>query len=295
MAFEAALVVMAAGMGSRFGGLKQTEPVGPHGEAILDYSVYDAKRAGFTKVVVVIKHEIEDDFRRIVGTRIERQLPVEYVFQETDALPDGFSCPAGRKKPWGTGQAVLCCLDAVDVPFAVINADDFYGADAFRKVYEGLKRKDEYCMAGFRLGNTVSENGTVSRGICETENGFLSGITECTKIDAQCRYEAEDGSWIPLSPETVVSMNFWGMQPDAFSYFEKDFRTFLSEHGGDVKAEFYLPSVIDGLIRSGEKKVRVHVAEDRWYGVTYRQDKVTVVRAIREMTEQGKYDGLQPL
>lgn len=292
MAFEATLIVMAAGMGSRFGGLKQVEPMGPNGEAILDFSVYDAKKAGFTKVVFVIKHQIEEEFKRLVGARIEKQIPVEYVFQETDVLPEGFTCPAGRTKPWGTGHAVLCCKDVVTTPFAVINADDFYGADAFRQIIKGLQQGEDYCMVGFRLGNTVTENGYVSRGVCSMSDGKLTGICERTKIDAQCRYETEDGKLEALSADTVVSMNMWGMQPDAFAYFEEDFKEFLAQNIEKEKAEFYLPSVIDRLIRTGEKQVQVLVAEDKWYGVTYREDKETVVNAIGKLVEEGNYEGL---
>ena len=292
MAFEAALVVMAAGMGSRFGGLKQVEPVGPEGEAILDFSVYDAKRAGFTKVVFVIKREIEEEFRRLVGRRIETKIPVEYVFQEIDALPEGYQCPAGRKKPWGTAHAVLCCKAVVDLPFAVINADDFYGASAYRQIIRGLKEGAGCCMVGFRLGNTTTENGYVSRGVCKIRDGKLANITEYTKIDAACRYETEEGDLISLPEDTVVSMNMWGMQPDVFPFFEEAFRTFLDEQGDSTCAECYLPSVIDEMIRVGAVQVPVLVAEDKWYGVTYREDKDMVVQAIQQLVEEGKYVGL---
>ena len=292
MAFEAALVVMAAGMGSRFGGLKQVEPVGPKGEAILDFSVYDAKRAGFTKVIFVIKHEIEEEFKRLVGSRIEKQIPVEYVFQEIDALPEGYHCPNGRKKPWGTAHAVLCCKDVVDMPFAVINADDFYGASAYQQIIRGLKEGARCCMVGFRLGNTTTENGYVSRGVCKLQDGKLANITEYTKIDAACRYETEKGELIPLPEDTVVSMNMWGMQPDVFPFFEEAFRRFLDEQGDSTSAECYLPAVIDEMIRVGMVQVPVLVAEDKWYGVTYREDKEMVVQAIQQLVEEGKYEGL---
>lgn len=292
MAFEAALVVMAAGMGSRFGGLKQVEPVGPKGEAILDFSVYDAKKAGFTKVVFVIKHQIEEEFKRLVGNRIEKQIPVEYVFQETDLLPAGYKCPSGREKPWGTGQAVWCCKDVVDIPFAVINADDFYGAQSYRQIIQGLQEENSCCMVGFRLGNTVTENGTVSRGICKIEDGILKEINERTKIDYACRYEDEKGEQIRLAEDTVVSMNMWGMYPDVFGYFEAEFRKFLDENIDSSKAEFYLPSVIDWMIHSHTKQVKALVAEDKWYGVTYREDKEMVVNAIHKLVEEGKYEGL---
>ncbi len=287
---KAALIVMAAGMGSRFGGLKQVEPVGPNGEAILDFSVMDAKRAGFDKVVFVIKHQIEDDFKRLVGRRIEKLIDVEYVFQELDALPTGYAVPKGRTKPWGTGHAVLCCKDVIDTPFAVINADDFYGSSAYTQIMEGLQNTEDYCMVGFRLGNTITENGHVSRGVCRIRDGKLAAITECTKIDAQCHYEAEDGTQVQLSPDTVVSMNMWGFGPDAFDYLERDFKAFLEKNGDSEKAEFYLPSMVDHLIRTGKKQVQVLVAEDKWYGVTYKEDKDSVAAAIRRLVDEGRYD-----
>lgn len=292
MDFDATLVVMAAGMGSRFGGLKQVEPVGPNGEAILDFSVYDAKKAGFNKVVFVIKHAIENDFRQLVGKRIEKKINVEYVFQETDKLPAGYSCPPERTKPWGTGHAVLCCKNAVSTPFAVINADDFYGYSAYSQIYKGLQNQNDYCMVGFRLVNTTTENGFVSRGVCDINNGKLVGITERTKIDSGCRYSDDSNNLIQLSPDTVVSMNMWGFAADAFKYFDRDFKEFLDANISNIKAEFYLPSVVDKLIKSGEKSVNVLVAEDKWYGVTYKEDKAGVVSAIKSLVESGKYDGI---
>lgn len=292
MSFDATLVVMAAGMGSRFGGLKQLEPMGPSGESILDFSVYDAKKAGFTKVVFVIKKAIEAEFKEKVGRRIEEKIAVEYVFQETDRLPAGYTCPEGREKPWGTGQAVLCCRDAVTTPFAVINADDFYGPSAFEKIYNQLKADNgRYCMVGFRLGNTITENGHVSRGVCVAENGLLSDICENPKIDSSCVSEM-NGEKIQLSPDTVVSMNMWGFGTDFFDFLETDFKAFLDARGGELKSEFYLPSVVDRLIRDGIKAVDVLVAEDKWYGVTYKEDKDTVVSAIAGMCANGQYDGI---
>lgn len=288
MSFDAALVVMAAGMGSRFGGLKQLEPVGPKGEVILDFSVYDAVKAGFTKVVFVIKRSIEQEFKEWVGNRIERKIPVEYVFQETDRLPVGYSCPAGREKPWGTGQAVLCCREVVTTPFAVINADDYYGASAFAQIYEQLRSdRANYCMVGYRLGNTVTENGYVSRGVCKSVDGMLSDICEITRIDCRCSGE----SCGRLAPDTVVSMNLWGFQPDFFEYLETDFRKFLDVYGQELKSEFYLPSVVDRLITEKIKQVKVLVAEDKWYGVTYQADKPTVVSALNALVRNGQYAG----
>lgn len=289
MSMDATLVVMAAGMGSRFGGLKQAEPVGPKGEAILDFSVYDAKQAGFNKVVFVIKHSIEEIFKQTVGSRIAKMIDVEYVFQETDALPIGYTCPPGREKPWGTGQAVLCCREAVRTPFAVINADDYYGRSAFAQIYRQLcAGGEDYCMVGYRLGNTVTENGTVSRGVCRVEDGCLSDIVEVGGIGPDCR--TSDGR--TLDPGTVVSMNMWGFTPDFFRYLEEDFTAFLDAKGNELKAEFYLPGVVDRLIREKLRRVRVLIAEDKWYGVTYKEDKPQVVSAIRALVENGHYSGM---
>ncbi len=286
------LVVMAAGMGSRFGGLKQLEPIGPNGEAILDFSVYDALAAGFNKIVFVIKHEIEKDFREIVGRRIEKKADVQYVFQETDKLPEGFACPADRVKPWGTGHAILCCKDAVNTPFAVVNADDYYGKSAFSHLHRSLMaNSDDYSMIGFRLANTLTENGSVSRGVCTIENGFLKDVTERTKI-VDCRYTEDDVNWISLPRDTVVSMNMWGFTPDMFSYLEDAFIKFLEEKIEAPKSEFYLPFVVDSLIKSNEKRVRVIPTEDKWYGVTYREDKAAVVAALKEMIDKGLYEGM---
>lgn len=283
------LVVMAAGMGSRFGGLKQVAAVGPGGEAILDFSVYDAKKAGFDKIVFVIKHSIEKEFKETVGRRVERVLPVEYVFQELDALPEGYAVPEDREKPWGTGHAILCCKNVVKTPFAVINADDFYGASAFEKIAEGLTSGDDYCMVGFKLANTVTENGTVSRGVCTVNDGYLSDVTEHTKIFGDCTYLNDDGTKGVLSPETVVSMNMWGFTPDIFEYLEKDFISFLDAKRTVPKSEFFLPAVVDTLIKNGTKKAKVLVAEDKWYGVTYKEDLETVVKAIKALCDEGKY------
>ncbi len=293
MKFDATLVVMAAGMGSRFGGLKQIEPIGPKGEALLDFSVYDAKKAGFTKVVFVIKHEIEKDFKEIVGKRVEKVLPTEYVFQEIDDLPEGFTCPEGRTKPWGTGQAILACKDAVKEPFAIINADDYYGQSAFKQIYEQLKADSEnYCVVGYRLANTLTDNGTVSRGVCAVENGFLKQIDERTKIK-DCKYTEDDGeTWVEMPEDTVVSMNFWGLNPGIFDFLEREFKAFLNEKINVPKSEFYIPIVIGDLVKNGEKAVKVLVAEDRWYGVTYKEDKPAVVKALGDLVEKGLYEGL---
>lgn len=287
------LVVMAAGMGSRFGGLKQLEPIGNNGEVILDFSVYDALKAGFNKVVFVIKHEIEDSFKRLVGDRIAQKVHVEYVFQETDVLPQGFVCPPDRVKPWGTAHAVLCCKDVVKEPFAVINADDYYGKTGFLKIAEHLKNdNNDYCMVGFRLANTLTENGSVSRGVCEIQNGCLQSVTERTKI-VNCQYSEDDGkTWIRLAPDTIVSMNLWGFRPDIFEYAQRGFIEFLKSHLNEPKAEYYLPSVVSDLISAGQKEVTVLVAEDKWYGITYKEDKQSVTAALTHMIEQNLYDGI---
>lgn len=292
MKTDATLVVLAAGMGSRFGGLKQIEPIGPNGEALLDFSVFDAKKAGFNKVVFIIKKAIEKDFKETVGKRIEKFIDVEYVFQELDKLPDGYVCPKDREKPWGTAHAIYCCRDVVKTPFAVINADDYYGPSAYKKIYENLINKgDEYCTVGFRLSNTLTENGTVSRGVCETKDGYLESITERTKI-MDCKYTEDGENWIPLSPDTVVSMNMWGFTPDVFEYITKYLKVFLDEKINVPKSEYYLPLAVSCIINEGEKKVRVLVAEDKWYGVTYKEDKDSVVKAITQKVLNGEYKGM---
>lgn len=291
MAKNATLVVMAAGMGSRFGGLKQMEPISEDGRVLLDFSAYDAVKAGFTKIVFVIKKAIADDFISIVGRRIEKMVKVEYVYQELDKLPDGFTCPDGREKPWGTAHAILCCKDAVNEPFAVVNADDYYGRGAFENIYnELIKDTDDYCMAGYRVKNTLTENGYVSRGVCEVSDGCLTGVTERTKI-MDCKYTEDDGAtWTELDPDTLVSMNLWGFKPDIFGYLEEGFINFLKEKINVPKSEYYLPQTVAELIANGKKTVKVIVAEDKWYGVTYKEDKADVVKAIGEFIAAGMYD-----
>ena len=291
MSFNATLVVMAAGMGSRFGGLKQIEPVGPGGQAIIDFSVYDAKAAGFNKVVFIINHEIEKEFNEIVGSRIEKMIDVDYAYQELDMLPEGFTCPEERQKPWGTAHAIYCARDKVNTPFAVINADDYYGKSAYVKMYNHLKeQKGDFCMVGFRLQNTLTENGTVSRGICEVENGILKSVTERTKI-LDCKYTEDDENWVELPPDCIVSMNMWGFTPDVFTYIESDLKEFFAEKINVPKVEYYLPTVVSNVIERGQKNVSVLVAEDRWYGVTYKEDKVNVVDALNQKIINGEYEG----
>lgn len=284
------LVVMAAGMGSRFGGLKQIESVGANGEVLLDYSVYDAIEAGFNKIVFVIKKEIEEDFKRIVGNRIAEKIKVEYAYQEVSDLPNGFVCPQERTKPWGTAQAILSCKHLVKESFAVVNADDFYGKNAFKKMYNQLvSDKENYCMVGYRLINTLTENGYVSRGVCEIEDGILTKITERTKI-LDCKYTEDEKTWIELAPDTIVSMNLWGFHADIFEHIETMFTAFLKEHISEMKSEFYLPTVVSNLIESDVKTAQVLIAEDKWYGVTYADDKEVVVKAIAQMTAAGLYE-----
>ena len=293
MGKDITLVVMAAGMGSRFGGLKQIEPIGKNGEVILDFSVYDAIEAGFSKVVFVIKHEIEKDFKEIIEKRIAKKVKVEYAYQEVTKLPDGYICPADRTKPWGTAHAILCCKGIVNEPFAVINADDYYGKSAFKQMADFLmSNENDYSMVGFRLQNTLTENGHVSRGVCEIENGILQSVTERTKI-MDCKYTEDDGkSWTALDPDTVVSMNLWGFTPDIFGYIEEGFKKFLDERINEPKSEYYLPSVVSSLIERNEKQVKVLIAEDKWYGVTYKEDKEKVVSAIVAKMESGEYDNI---
>ena len=292
MSKNATLVVMAAGMGSRFGGLKQMEPISADGRVLLDFSVYDAKKAGFTKIVFVIKEAIAEDFINIVGKRIEKMIDVEYVYQELYKLPEGFTCPETREKPWGTAHAILCCKDAVNEPFAVVNADDYYGRGAFEKIYNELvNNDDDYCMAGFRLKNTLTENGTVARGVCVVKYDCLESVTERTKINNDCQFTEDDGAtWTQLEPDTLVSMNLWGFRPDLFDYIEKGFKEFLEDNINEPKKEYYLPLIVTELIETNTKKVKVLAAEDKWYGVTYKEDKPGVVAAIEDMIAKGYYD-----
>ncbi len=293
------LIIMAAGMGSRFGGLKQLTPVGPAGEKLLDYSMYDAMQAGFGKVVFVIKHAIEDAFKAEIGSKIEGIIPVEYVYQELDALPAGYTVPAGREKPWGTGHAVLCCRNVVKEPFAVINADDYYGPEGFEKLAKFLAKpqtdgKMHFAMAGYRLSNTLTENGYVSRGICEVNAAdMLTGLTERTHIELQNGVPAfteDDGAtWTPLSPETTVSMNCWGFPAGTLDYFEALFKAFLNERGGELKSEFYLPFAVNSLVDEGKADVQVLTTDDKWYGMTYAADHDMVRAAIAKLTEAGQY------
>lgn len=295
---DTTLVIMAAGMGSRFGGIKQLEPIGPNGEIIMDYSIYDALSAGFNKIVFIIRKDLEKDFKEVIGNRIEKIAKVEYVFQELDDIPEGFTRPSGRTKPWGTGQAVLCCRQAVCENFAVINADDYYGKEAFRLIYKFLNdpsyKDNDYCMAGFILGNTLSENGAVTRGICKVnDSGVLVDIAETGGIvPAGDKAVAKDsnGNSISVDLNSVVSMNMWGFKPSIFEYLEKGFSRFLTEQNSDdIKKEYLLPTVVGDLVKNGIVRVSVLESHDRWFGVTYREDKDDVVKSIKALIEKGEY------
>lgn len=291
------LFVLAAGMGSRYGGLKQLDPLGPNGETIMDYSIYDAMQAGFGKVVFVIRKDFEEDFRNKILSKYEGHIPVEVVFQSTDALPEGFTCPADRTKPWGTNHAVLMGKDVIKEPFAVINADDFYGRDAFAVMAKELMRerdkKGDYCMVGFRVGNTMTENGSVARGVCATKDGLLSSIVERTAISYDANHDIvfndENGVECHLEPTTPVSMNLWGFTPDYFDYSEREFVKFLEKGLNTPKAEFFIPLVVDTLINSGEATVKVLDTDSKWFGVTYAADRPGVVEKFAELHNNGTY------
>lgn len=295
------LVVMAAGMGSRYGGLKQVDPVGGHNQLIIDYSIYDALRAGFQKVIFVINRRIADTFKAAIGDRLSKVTEVAYAYQDLDDLPEGFQVPEGRVKPWGTAHAVLAARNLIEGPFAVINADDYYGPQAYRLVFDYLSQHGdgalyEYVMAGYHLRNTVTDHGTVARGVCILdENGFLDSVTERTKIakdGENARFTEDDGAtWQPLAGDTIVSMNLWGLGRSFVDEAWSRFPAFLEETlaKNPEKGEFYLPSVISQLIAEGKARVKVLPSTDRWHGVTYKEDKPAVIAAIRALTEQGLY------
>lgn len=292
------LVIMAAGIGSRFGGgIKQLEPVGPNGEIIMDYSIYDALEAGFSKVVFVIRKDLEKDFKEVIGNRIEKVTEVAYAYQELDHIPEQFKDRLeGRKKPWGTGQAILCCKDVVNEPFLVINADDYYGKEAYREAYQELIKEHagtDISMVGFILKNTLSENGTVTRGVCKIdENRMLKEIEETYGIEGRGDYAVakKDGEEVQLDLDSAVSMNMWGLQPEFFEILESGFAEFL---GGikkeDVKAEYLLPKIIGQLLEEGKAQVKVLESKEQWFGVTYKEDKGAVVEAIKGLVAAGAY------
>lgn len=296
------LVIMAAGIGSRFGGgIKQLEPVGPNGEIIMDYSIHDALEAGFNKIVFIIRRDLEKDFKEIIGNRIEKVAQVEYAFQELEALPAGYTVTEGRKKPWGTGQAVLSVKGIVNEPFLVINADDYYGKEGFVKIHDYMVDKMDtesdvldMCMGGFILSNTLSENGTVTRGVCQlNEDGTLRDVTETYEIERKGNglYAAdEQGNPVLVSPDQHVSMNMWGLPPRFLDELEAGFPEFLDNiKEGDIKSEYLLPKIIDKQIKSGKAKVAVLETRDKWFGVTYKEDKEAVVAAIRQLIADGAY------
>lgn len=294
------LVIMAAGMGSRYGGLKQIDPIGPGGEIILDYSVYDAVKAGFNKVIFVIKEEIEKDFKEIIGNKFDGVVDIDFAYQDINNLPEGFTVPEGRVKPWGTGHAVLSCKGMIDGPFAVINADDYYGRETFELIYNELTKekaegdKYEFCMVGFRVENTLTENGTVARGVCQTsEDGYLTDIVERTKIairDGKIMFTEDGESWTEIPEGTTVSMNCWGFTPVMMEELENRFAACLERNKDNMlKCEYFLPFVVDELLKEDKAEVQVLSTKEKWYGVTYKEDKAVVVNAIREKVKEGEY------
>ena len=300
---DTALVIMAAGIGSRFGGgIKQLEPVGPGGEIIMDYSIHDAMEAGFNKVIFIIRRDLEKDFKEIIGHRIEKLLPVEYAYQELQDLPAGYEVTPGRTKPWGTGQAVLSVKGMVDGPFLVINADDYYGREGFRRIHDYMaehmdSQSEIYdiCMGGFVLSNTLSDNGTVTRGVCQVDgDGFLTNVTETYNIQMKedgLHATDESGAPVTISPSQPVSMNMWGLPASFIQELEKGFHVFLdSLKEGDIKSEYLLPKIIDNLVQNKKARVTVLDTPDKWFGVTYREDKQAVTDAIRGLIESGVYE-----
>lgn len=290
------LFILAAGMGSRYGGLKQLDGLGPSGETIMDYSVYDALRAGFGKIIFVIRHDFEQEFRDKIISKYEGHVPVEVAFQDINTLPEGFNPNPERSKPWGTNHAVLMGKDAIKEPFGVINADDYYGADSFRILGDFLRsvegKKNCYCMIGFNIENTLSENGGVSRGLCEVDaNGYLTGVKECHGIERKDGklIQVVEGENVPFPENASVSMNMWGFTPDYFDYSEKAFVEFLKEHGNDLKTEFYIPSVVNDLINDGTVTLKVEQTPSRWFGVTYAADRDATVAQFKKLVDEGLY------
>lgn len=291
------LFVLAAGMGSRYGGLKQLDGLGPNGETIMDYSIYDAIRAGFGKIVFVIRKDFEEEFKEIVLKKYENHIPTELVYQDINDLPEGFKAPADRAKPWGTNHAVLMGKKVINEPFAVINADDFYGRNSFEVLAEELKKmegkQDTYCMVGYRVGNTLSESGTVARGVCETNaEGYLTTVVERTsiaRIDGKVQFKDENGETVVIEDNTPVSMNMWGFTPDYFKHSEDYFVDFLKKELNNPKSEFFIPIVINDLIQEGIAKVKVLDTESKWFGVTYADDRPDVVAKIQSLIDAGEY------
>lgn len=294
------LLVLAAGMGSRYGGLKQMDPMGPNGETVLDYSVYDAIRAGFGRVVFIIRKDFADDLKTQVGDKFADKIEVDYCYQDLNDLPEGFSLPEGRVKPWGTTHAILAARDAVKTPFAVINADDFYGSDSFQQITSYFDETakstdgiDHYCMVGYKLENTLSDHGNVNRGICSDTNGMLKDVEEHLDIEVEadgvCRGENLAGDRVELSVNAIASMNFWGFPPSIMQDLEKNFIAFLKERGTEMKSECYIPSDVDMMLKSGKADCNILETSSSWFGVTYPQDKDMCVASITKLVEQGEY------
>lgn len=298
---EPILVIMAAGMGSRYGGAKQIDPIGDHGEIIIDFSTFDAIEAGFKRIIFIIKEEIYEDIKSIIGDKVSKHVEVQYAFQSIDNLPAPFTVPEGRVKPWGTGHAVLCCKELIDAPFAVINADDYYGKDGFKEIYNFLKNTEDnaqyqYAVVGYYLENTVTDNGHVARGVCEvSDNGYLTAVNERTQIEKhgeKIEYTEDGGaSWVTLPSPCVVSMNFWGFTKSYIDELEKRFPLFLEKAIAEnpLKGEFFVPTVVGDLVAEEKARVKVINSKDKWHGVTYKEDKPQVVAAIRELKSQRQY------
>lgn len=301
------LLIMAAGFGSRYGGLKQIDKIGPNGEILLEISLHDAIKAGFEKVVFILREEIEDEFKELIGNKLKQYIEVEYVIQKIDNLPKGYSIPNGRSKPWGTGHAILCAKNVVDAPFVVINADDFYGPKSFKKIYNFLiKNSDEniYGMIGYKLYNTLSQNGHVARGICSVKNGYLEEVVERTKIVKKGElvfYTEDDIKWMEVENDSSVSMNMWAFNTNIFEALEEQFKNFLDVEAkqNPIKSEYFIPTVINSLLANNKIKVKIIESKDKWYGVTYQEDKYIVRNAIESMIKEGIYhkniwEGIEP-
>ncbi|MEI6173937.1 MAG: sugar phosphate nucleotidyltransferase [Bacteroidota bacterium] len=292
------LLILAAGMGSRYGGLKQLDKIGPTGETIIDYSIYDAIQAGFDKVMFIIKESIEDDFKETFVERLQEKIAIDYVFQETWMVPEGIEIPDNRSKPWGTGHAVMMAAGKIDGPFAVINADDFYGRGAFMSLAGYYRdwtpaKANDYCMVGYRVANTLSEFGAVSRGVClPDEHDFLVDVVERTHIERRetgIAYKNEREELVTIPGDTLVSMNFWGFTPSFFGYLNRGFEQFIQKNAENLKAEFFIPTMVNELIRSKEATVRILHCEEQWFGMTYQEDRLAVVKSIRELVRKGVY------
>lgn len=290
------LLILAAGIGSRYGGFKQIDPVGPNREIIIDYSVYDALRAGFGKIVVVTAPELEQPIREHFAEMLGCDFPLSFAFQMIDDLPEGFSLPADRKKPWGTAHAIWAARNAINEPFGVINADDFYGPKSYKALAAALtsKKPGEYCMVGFELAKTLSDYGTVSRGICQVDaEQYLVEVVENTTIRPDAATGAQtqqaNGDWIPLSADSTASMNFWGFDPTLFGHLEAGFRTFLNEQSGNLKSEYFIPSVVDHLIKTGQTRCKVYTSDEQWFGMTYKEDRDLAAAAVQKLLDAGAY------